>query len=265
MRKIIFFDIDGTLTSETDGSIPESCIHSIREARKNGHLMYINTGRCYQNVEPRFREIGFDGYVCGYGTNLYSDGRELFYISQPRPITMELLKVARDTGVDILFESKYEVCFDTSRPLTHPDAIRQYLSFRDVHHYTMRTDLLAPDFTCDKFVIWYQEESQLLKFRTFSDRYFQCIDRGGTFREFVTIGYSKGTGIARILAHHGILPANSYAVGDSNNDLTMLSAVGNSIAMGNAAPPSLFQKVTYVTDRASCDGIRKALKHFDFI
>ena len=244
MRKIIFFDIDGTLTSETDGSIPESCIHSIREARKNGHLMYINTGRCYQNVEPRFREIGFDGYVCGCGTNLYSDDRELFYISQPRTITRELLKVARDTGVDILFESKYEVCFDTSRPLTHPDAIRQYLSFRDVHHYTMRTDLLAPDFTY---------------------RYFQCIDRGGTFREFVPIGYSKGTGIARILAHHGILPANSYAVGDSNNDLTMLSAVGNSIAMGNAAPPSLFQKVTYVTDRASCDGIRKALKHFDFI
>lgn len=265
MKKIIFFDIDGTLTDEVSGNIPESCILAIREARKNGHLMYINTGRCFQNVETRFREIGFDGYVCGCGTNLYSSGRELFYISQTHTLTMDLLKTAQNTGVDILFESKYEVCFDTSRPIMHPDAIRQYLSFRDIHHYSMRTDLTAPDFICDKFVIWYEKESQLTAFRAFSDQYFQCIDRGGTFREFVPKGYSKATGIAQILKHHDIPRSCSYAIGDSNNDLSMLNAVGVSIAMGNASPASLFEKVTYVTDTASHDGIRNALKHFDFI
>lgn len=62
-RKIAFFDIDGTITSEKDGSIPDSAVLAIRQARENGHLMFINTGRCFQNVEPRFREIGFDGYV----------------------------------------------------------------------------------------------------------------------------------------------------------------------------------------------------------
>jgi len=63
MKKIAFFDIDGTLTSEIDGSLPESAIHAIRRARTFGHLMFINTGRCFQNVEPRFRRIGFDGYA----------------------------------------------------------------------------------------------------------------------------------------------------------------------------------------------------------
>jgi hydroxymethylpyrimidine pyrophosphatase-like HAD family hydrolase len=77
-RKIAFFDIDGTLTSEVDGSIPASAIRSIREARANGHLMFINTGRCFQNVEQRFRDIGFDGYVCGCGTNIYCDGRVIY-------------------------------------------------------------------------------------------------------------------------------------------------------------------------------------------
>ena len=56
--KIAFFDIDGTLTSEVDGSLPDSAILAIRQARANGNLMFINTGRCYQNVEPRFMEIG---------------------------------------------------------------------------------------------------------------------------------------------------------------------------------------------------------------
>ena len=36
-RKIAFFDIDGTLTSEVDGSIPESAKSAIREARKDGN------------------------------------------------------------------------------------------------------------------------------------------------------------------------------------------------------------------------------------
>ena len=44
MKKIAFFDIDGTLTSEIDGSIPESAVYAIRAARANGNLMFINTG-----------------------------------------------------------------------------------------------------------------------------------------------------------------------------------------------------------------------------
>ena len=41
MKKIAFFDVDGTLTSEIDGSIPQSAIDAIREARAAGNLMFI--------------------------------------------------------------------------------------------------------------------------------------------------------------------------------------------------------------------------------
>lgn len=34
MRKIAFFDIDGTLTSEIDGSVPEDAGAAIAQARK---------------------------------------------------------------------------------------------------------------------------------------------------------------------------------------------------------------------------------------
>lgn len=33
---------------------------------------------------------------------------------------------------------------------------------------------------------------------------------------------------------------------DSNNDLPMLTALTNSVAMGNASPATLFDKVSYV-------------------
>lgn len=264
MKKIAFFDIDGTLTSEIDATIPQSATDAIRAARAAGHLMFINTGRCFQNVEPRFREIGFDGYVCGCGTNIYCDGKEILHVAQTHETTMKLLKKARETDVDIVFESRREVAFDPAHTPKHPDALRQYEDFVK-RGYVMPEDLENPNFFCDKFVIWYEHPEQLAAFREISDPYFDCIDRGGTFREFVPHGYSKATGIQYVLDYYSLAKEDAYAFGDSNNDLPMLSYLPNSIAMGNASPKSLFSQVSYVTKNASADGIALALKHFGFI
>lgn len=264
MKKIAFFDIDGTLTSEIDGTIPESAIYAIRAARANGNLMFLNTGRCFQNVEKRFRDIGFDGYVCGCGTNIYCGGTEVLHVAQTHETVMKLLNAARELDIDILFESRKEVAFDLSRPLHHPDAKKQYQHFAD-RNYDMPENLENPNFFCDKFVIWYRSPEQLAAFRTVSDPYFECIDRGGTFREFVPHGYSKATGLSYVLKHYHMEKKDAYAFGDSNNDLPMLSCLPNSVAMGNASPASLFDLVSYVTTNASKDGIRLALEHFGFI
>lgn len=264
MKKIAFFDIDGTLTSEIDGTIPASAVDAIRAARAAGHLMFINTGRCFQNVEPRFCEIGFDGYVCGCGTNIYCDGKEILHVAQTHETVMKLLAKARETDIDILFESRKEVAFDLARPLKDPDAIRHY-NFFTSRNYVMPEDIENPNFFCDKFVIWFEQPAQLTAFREVSDRYFDCIDRGGNFREFVPHGYSKATGIQYVLDYYKLSKEDAYAFGDSNNDLPMLTYLPNSVAMGNASPQSLFSQVSYVTKNASADGIALALKHFGFI
>jgi len=97
------------------------------------------------------------------------------------------------------------------------------------------------------------------------DIWFDCIDRGGTFREFVPYNYSKATGIEYVLNHYHLDLTDAYAFGDSNNDLSMLSYVPHSIAMGNASPESLFAQVEYVTAKSSCGGIQQALEHYGFL
>lgn len=90
-----FFDIDGTLTSEIDGSIPLSTKESIKKSRENGHLMFINTGRCLHTIEKRFLDIGFDGVICSCGTNIYCNKNgifhELLYVSQTHDVTSKIL------------------------------------------------------------------------------------------------------------------------------------------------------------------------------
>jgi len=267
-RKIAFFDIDKTLTSETDETIPESVIRSLSLARKNGHLMFINTGRCYQNLEDRFKNIGFDGYVCGCGTNIYIEENgtinEMMHVFQPHSVAEIIIEHARKFRLDILFESKYRVCFDTVHPLLCSGAEKQYNIFKALGYDTVY-DIDSKEFEFDKFVVWFENIDDIRKFREVSDTYFSCIDRGGNFREFVPSGYSKASGIQAVIDHYGIDLSQAYAFGDSNNDLPMLEYVPNSVAMGNAEPASLCSKVSYVTAKASEDGIEKALMHFGFI
>ncbi len=266
-RKIAFFDIDGTLTSEIDGSVPQNTKEAIRKAREKGHLMFINTGRCMQNVEERFREIGFDGYICGCGTNIYCLENERLteklYVGQSHEVISEILYHARNFSLDLLFESKKEVRFDTKRHLITAGGIRQYQAFVN-RNYDMSHDPEAEDFTSDKFVVWFHDINDLAAFRMISDKHFSCIDRGGNFREFVPHGYSKATGIQFILDQYGLSVDDAYALGDSNNDLPMLTYAKHSIAMGNSYPASLFDKVEYVTAKSSENGIGQALEHFGF-
>ena len=44
MGKVIFIDIDGTLL-DYENKLPASADRAIKEARKNGHRVYICTGR----------------------------------------------------------------------------------------------------------------------------------------------------------------------------------------------------------------------------
>ena len=44
-RRIIFLDIDGTLTEPGKNIPPDSALRAIREARAAGHLVYLCSGR----------------------------------------------------------------------------------------------------------------------------------------------------------------------------------------------------------------------------
>ena len=82
--------------------------------------------------------------------------------------------------------------------------------------------------------------------------------------EFVPKGTSKATGIKWLCNHLDIPLDETYAIGDSVNDLEMLESVGHGIAMGNSMPP-VKEIAEYVTSDISDDGVKNALKHYGLI
>lgn len=67
MGKVIFIDIDGTLL-DYENKLPASADRAIKEARKNGHRVYICTGRSEVEVYDYISDIGLDGMIGGNGS-----------------------------------------------------------------------------------------------------------------------------------------------------------------------------------------------------
>jgi Cof subfamily protein (haloacid dehalogenase superfamily) len=93
---------------------------------------------------------------------------------------------------------------------------------------------------------------------------FDFMNHGDGIIEAVPKGTSKATGIAWLCEHLGIAIEDTYAIGDSINDLEMLEFAGHSIAMGNASEAAK-EKAEYVTTHIHDDGIYNALKYYALI
>lgn len=262
MRKIIFFDIDGTISIEETGEIPKSAIAAIRKARENGHLAFINTGRTLSSVEEKYKQIGFDGFVCGCGTDIYEGSNNVFHYTVPKEVCMEVIKKARETKVTAVYESAVAVYYD---PIVPKHEVVEELKNRAAGGWqTLPENMEEIACTFEKFCVWLTEEADYDSFHDAICHYFECVNRGGGMYEIMPKEVSKATGIQFLLDYYGISLEDCFAIGDSTNDLPMLQYVPNSIAMGNAMK-EILPYCSFQTADIKEDGLQIALKHYGII
>jgi len=260
---IIFFDIDGTLLNERTFTVPESAKEAIRKTQENGHLVFINTGRPILEIDDCIQELNFDGYVCGCGTYIEFKDNELFHRSLGVSLSKQIVRKLREYHIDAILEGKNGVYYDDDINISSSEVLRIKTRHINVGFYKGQTfDDTEIDF--DKLVIWTNEGSDFDAFHKEFENTLEFIHRGENFYELVPLGFSKATGIQHLMEYLDIPHANTYAIGDSTNDLSMLEYVKNSIAMGNSTT-LLFDLVSFVTKDIEEDGIEHALNHYNII
>ena len=82
MGKVIFLDIDGTLTLPGSNNPPESAMVAVRLARQKGHKVLLCTGRNPAMMAPVYK-LGFDGAVAGAGGYVFVGDEVLFDCPMP--------------------------------------------------------------------------------------------------------------------------------------------------------------------------------------
>lgn len=257
--KIIFFDIDGTILSHRTFTISESTKSAIQQARSNGHLVFINTGRTYSAIDDSVKSIGFDGYVCGCGTNIRYRDKILLHAPIAPDTCQRIMKDLKRYELEAVLEGSEAIYFDQFTTFPKIASLRDV--FTGLYHFNVKY-WDDPVLAYDKLYLFTQSG----RFKEFMELYkdiFDYIDRGGEY-EVVPKGFSKATGIEFLLSHLDIPHENTYALGDGANDLPMLNYVKHSIGMGNS-DGGVPEIVTFLTKDVDDGGVEHALKYYGII
>lgn len=262
MTKYVFFDIDGTLWDE-NMVVPESTKIAIKQLQENGHKAFVCTGRAMGNVnDPQFDAIGFDGFIAACGNHVQMDGKILYENNMSYEQVKKVYDVSRACNLPIIYEGTNYQWLD--REGFDGDGYISYIveNLGDIAVFLDECKL--EDIQANKFSALINENTDYEGVKKAISDWYDLLDHGGGIIEAVPKGTSKATGIAWLCEHLGIDIADTYAIGDSINDLEMLEFAGHSIAMGNASEAAK-EKAEFVTTHIHEDGILNALKHYGLI
>lgn len=260
-KKIIFFDIDGTLLDQEIG-IPTSTIEGIQQLKDNGHIPVICTGRTKAMITKDILDIGFEGIIAGAGTYVEYKDKVIHNKVSDGAFAKKIIPLLQENGVNFIVEGPEYIYFE--RNYKEKDyGIAQFIDNAVGKSKIKIIDY--NDMRLNKFSCHFPDESSVKKLTPKLKEMFYLVPHEGTnFIELLPPGYNKSKGIETLITYLNIDRKDTYAFGDSTNDLEMLEYVEYGIAMGNSYPKVL-ENAKYQTKSIQEDGIYYGLKQFELI
>ena len=237
MIKLIALDLDGTLL-DPSGKITQGAREAIARARAKGVRVVLNTGRPIPEAIFFAREAGCDDLISCLGGAALVDGRTgtvLRRLDIPEPSGRRVLELCLGREIELMIFAGNEIVLDPfSResllrtypyPAFHDNAVTvddplAYLEERGLPLTKVHGDWNRPAYPLAELAALPGVELTASNDHDF---------------ELVASGVDKGRTLALLAMMYGVPLDQCAAVGDSDNDLAMLRAVGTPIAMGNAS------------------------------
>ncbi|GKX65171.1 Cof-type HAD-IIB family hydrolase [Inconstantimicrobium mannanitabidum] len=261
-RKAVFFDIDGTLYNPVIG-VPDSTIEGIKQLKQNGHLAFISTGRARAMIPQELVDLGFDGVLAACGTYVEYERSVIYNLDLEESICGNVISTLKKHNIFFILEGQDYLYMDDGDDFEGDQF--SIKTFKKLFGDKIKPVTgLGLDYRFNKITCKTNEHSNFKEAYKSLEKDFDCICHSAQFIELVPKGFSKVKGIEAILQHLNINIENTYAFGDSLNDIDMLNYVEYGIAMGNSSAEVL-KIANYKTDTLENNGIYKGLKQFNLI
>lgn len=247
----VFLDIDGTLLSDSF-RISDDNLKAIAQARANGHLVFINTGRSWGNIPDNLHEqFDLDGIISGSGAMITMGGKTVWRTSMSEDLVGRVMRfIFNNRDYWAIFEGHnkvYNISNDERQargyeyPVKSPEDCKKICADDEIQVIAMGK--IVPE----DFKELFKDELTVFQFETYAD----CVIKG----------LNKAKGIEKVLELTGIKKENTIAIGDSNNDYDMLEFAGIGVAMANSQQ-RILDMADYITASAKESGVARAIEKF---
>ncbi len=266
MRKIVFFDADGTILDIKKG-VPQSAKEAVRKLTENGHDAFLCTGRAFSFVPEEVKQMAFTGMIANCGAYIEYKGKVLL----DKEMTVEeaglSAGILRSCGLIPVMEGTHFMYYDQDEYTNEVDWFAELITkqlgekWRPIRgnendmHIAKISAKIRPG--CD-------ERRAYAELAPYYDYVKHEEGMAGGTIEFVKKGFSKGFAIALVCGVLGYEKEDTVCFGDSNNDISMFEVTKTGVAMGNASP-EIIKRAALVTEDMFHDGIYLGLERLGLI
>ena len=261
MIKFLALDVDGTLLN-SNREVSESTIESVKEARKNGVLVTICTGRPVQGAVPFVKLFGLQSHIIAYNGGMIVNSKTMEVLYE-QDVSAEdarrIIALGEERKTTIIIWSNNQLYVNELN-----DHVNEYRQLSDVHPIKIDDYEVIIQQGITK-LLWIDDVEKIKVFKAEMHDQLQktvnVVISKPHYLEFVDKKVSKGEALKHIGEIYGINQDEMMAIGDGDNDLPMLEYAGLGVAMGNA-PDFVKEKVQFVTSSNDEDGIAIAIRKF---
>ncbi|XXM74470.1 Cof-type HAD-IIB family hydrolase [Lysinibacillus sphaericus] len=254
--KIVFLDVDGTITHHKDGTIPASTVEAVKELKSKGLKVVAATGRPL-SMCSELEELGIDTFITANGGCSKHQHEVIHSVPMGKAVVKEVMEFAEMEKNGLSFYTEgFTMNGVTEKAIS--TALQETLSlneYPDTNPAIHEEDVyLLCLFADDEMVEKYIKKFPHLTFRRWHPYVVNVLQED----------VSKSRAILKVLEFFGFDQSEAIAFGDGENDIDMLELAGLGIAMGNGSD-KLKEAADFVTKPSGEDGIEFALRKFGVI
>lgn len=274
-QKLIFLDIDGTLTEPGKNVPPSSAVEAVRRARDKGHKVVLCSGRNYGMLLPVLK-FGFDGLVASAGGYIEYGGQVVYDCPMTPEQQDRVLDVFKESGIyrtiggknsSYTDEGFKEFLAENAQSEANSELLRWRIQIENELGIHPMSEYDGEPIYGMAFM---SRGAERLKkpMQVLRDEFDFCIQDedicGIVNGELASKAFHKGKAVERLCEFLGVSREDTIAIGDSMNDWEMLQAVETGICMANGSP-SLKKIADMVCPSVTEDGLYNAFEKLGLI
>lgn len=272
--KLILTDLDGTfLSHEDDGSLPVN-IEAVKAAQRAGIVVYPCTGRSWLQSNTLVPQMGFDNLiVTNNGASIVEmdSGKTIYQDCLSRDMAQTLLDIGEAYHAHRIIPQvacpDFMGFFAADKHIEHELSSRYGLQIDGtggIRFYRTAAEMGKAGGASVELVRYIAEPKDVPQAMMDDLHKLQGIEITWSYRLHLDVmkqGVSKGSVIPYLCERHNIRPENVMALGDQDNDASMIASAGIGIAMA-AASKKAAAAADHITDRVENCGFAKAIYRY---